>query len=124
MYLWRENMIDSMIKILIGVALSFTILFSVAAYQDNTKYKPQHDMPVFAVFVEVVDPLSVNARCHEIIKDPKHDGDFLMGCASWIVESEKCHIVVPEPQVGKVIPRSMLEVWGHEIMHCVKGSYH
>jgi len=122
-------MVDTLIKIIVGMLLGFFGLITVASSFDrDSKYTPDHDMPVFAVFVEVVPRMVINQRCQEIMKSTKNTVDekeILDGCASWIVETQKCHIVVPEPATSDgFVNQRMLAIWGHEILHCTKGSFH
>lgn len=122
-------MIDTIIKLVIGMLLMLFVLVAVASIGTGSKYKPTHDMPVFAVYVEVVPRMFVNQRCQEIMKSATTDidveGALLEGCASWIVETQKCHIVVPAPITSEgFVNERMLAIWGHEILHCTKGSFH
>ena len=82
-------MIDTLIKILLGAMITLFGLMSAAAVGTGSKYNPTHDMPVFAVYVEVVPRMFVNQRCQEIMNSVtnknEHEEDILLGCASWIV---------------------------------------
>ncbi len=56
----------------------------------------------------------------------KHDGliaDTIEGFAFWNkTEPAWCEIHVVKPKY--VVDRTQMRNWGHELMHCVYGSYH
>ena len=58
----------------------------------------------------------------------RKEGDEVEGLAQWahpkddLTKVKRCDIYVVEPKGSR--DYSQMETWGHELMHCVYGSYH
>ena len=99
-----------------------------SAHTNPIPYHPTHHKPVFKILVETLPADLVNQRCRELSVEPYQDDINIQGCARWSLRIDVCHVVVPEPTADSDMNMnarvSVLDTWGHELLHCVKGEFH
>jgi hypothetical protein len=116
-----------MIKILLGMAIMlFAVLATAATMSGSISYNPTHDRSAFVVEVKIIPREKIDKICHELTKMVNGVDDSeeqYLGCSVWSGEKDVCRIYVPQPLHNEV-RQGVLAVWGHEILHCTKGSFH
>jgi len=112
-----------MIKILLGMAIMlFAIMAAASTMSGSLQYNPTHDRQAFIIDIKIIPREQINEICQNISKG-KFEGEQINGCAAWAVDKNICRIYVPEPLHNEV-RQGVLSIWGHELMHCAKGSFH
>ena len=84
-----------------------------------------HDITGEYVDIRVMT-FSTQRQLNKYLK--RKDGEEVEGLAQWahpkgdLTKVKRCDIYVVEPNSSR--DYGQMETWGHELMHCIYGSYH
>lgn len=113
------------------IAMCFTLLTGCVG--NNRLFKGEMDRTSipFEMIVYTYDSREAVTASYENAKRNRngkyvHDVWLIDGWAGWTDDKpHKCEIHVVKPaKLGSSDNRSITRTWGHELMHCVYGSYH
>jgi len=106
------------------IAAVFFLL--VASCDQDRSLEPTHDVTNLDQTIQVHtygSQKALNKAVAKLDRAPDHEVD---GLAQWRLDAignvKRCDIHVVEPKSR--MDRAQMETWGHELMHCIYGSYH
>lgn len=107
------------------IVVATILLFLVSCDNENT-LEPTHDVTGLDQTIRVTTYSSeteLNRAVRKLEEAPDYDVE---GLAQWRMDTignvKRCDIHVVEPKSRT--DRDQMETWGHELMHCIYGSYH
>ena len=110
------------------ISIAMLILVMMAACNDgsNTSYlERSHDASGVDVVIRVTT-FDNQALLNSGIQKLYPGRPAVEGFAAWRIDTmdnvRRCDIYVEEPQSKRDLYQ--MEIWGHELMHCVYGSFH
>lgn len=112
------------IKIIGAVVLMLLMVSCEPSKQEITK---THDITGEYVDIRVTTFQSSRAL-NKFLKESEFSDQEVDGLARWahpkgdLTKVKRCDIYVVEPSGSR--DYSQMETWGHELMHCIYGSYH
>lgn len=106
------------------IATVLLTMFLISCDQPTSLNKT-HD--ITGEYVDIrVQTFSSQRQLNKYLK--RKEGDEVEGLAQWahpkgdLTKVKRCDIYVVEPRDSR--DYGQMETWGHELMHCIYGSYH
>jgi len=110
----------------ISITLVLSLLLASCGKDDNQiQGTMNNEGSQFPITVHVFD---TRAQMQRAIDDINNRGDEVDGFSAWYLRSKadptmtRCDLYVVRP--SSVNDHSQMTTWGHELAHCVYGTYH
>ena len=110
-------------KFKITIVALLTLL--LVSCDQPTGIKKTHDVTDQYIDIRVMT-FDTESQLNKFLK--RKDGEEVEGLAQWVhpkgdlTKVKRCDIYVVEPNGSR--DYGQMETWGHELMHCIYGSYH
>lgn len=107
--------------------LSAILLVGMIACSENkTTLKETHNVDGQDFTIRVTT-FPTQKALQDFLDDNEYTSESVDGLARWIISKDmknlkRCDIYVVKPKRAR--EHNIMETWGHELVHCVYGSFH